>query len=102
MDRLSIPAWLNSCSCALIRGRNLVYCNYERQRQTGCSNSKAPPTPRKKANLKNSVGSLGRTILPSGIGDARDEPFTVGADQIEQVGAAVVHLAIDQELEWGP
>jgi hypothetical protein len=42
------------------------------------------------------------TVLPPGICHAGDEPFAIGADQVEQIRSAVVHLAVHQKLEWGP
>ncbi len=38
----------------------------------------------------------------SGVGDAGDEPFAVDADEVEEVGAAVVDLAVDEEVEGRP
>ena len=51
---------------------------------------------------RKSQALLTRTILPPGIGDAGNQPFAVCADKVEQVRAAVVDLAVHQEIEWGP
>jgi hypothetical protein len=37
---------------------------------------------------------LDQTILPSGVRYARDQPFAIFADKIEQIRSAVVDLAI--------
>ena len=38
----------------------------------------------------------------AGVGDAGDEPFSVYADHVEEVGAAVVDFAVDQEVKGCP
>jgi hypothetical protein len=38
---------------------------------------------------------LARTIFPSRIGDAGDNPLSIGVDEVEQVGATVVYFSID-------
>src|SRR4029077_8782982 len=45
---------------------------------------------------------LTRTIFPSGIRDAGDQPFAVGADKVEKVRSAVVHLPVHQKIKWRP
>ena len=46
-----------------------------------------------------SAGGAGGVV---GVGDAGDEPFAIDADEIEEVGAAVVDLAVDEEVEGRP
>jgi hypothetical protein len=48
------------------------------------------------------LGLLDGTILPPCVRDTRNKPFVIGANKIEQVGSAVVYLAIHQELERSP
>jgi len=48
------------------------------------------------------LGLLANAILPSRICDAGDNPLTIRTDKVEQVGPAVIYLAIDQKLERGP
>ena len=45
---------------------------------------------------------LRRAVFAAGVGDAGDRPFAVGFDEIEEVGAAVVDLAVDEEVEGRP
>ena len=41
-------------------------------------------------------------VFAAGIGDAGDEPFAAGADEVEEVGSAVVDFAVGVEVEGGP
>ena len=41
-------------------------------------------------------------VVAAGVGYARDEPLAILADEIEEVGATVLDLAIDQEVEGRP
>ena len=41
-------------------------------------------------------------VFSSGIGYACDQPLSVFADEVEEVGAAVVDFAVDEEVEWSP
>jgi len=41
-------------------------------------------------------------VFAAGVGYAGDEPFAVGADEVEEVGAAVVDFAVGEEVEGGP
>ena len=42
------------------------------------------------------------TIVAAGVGDAGDEPLAVLADEVEEVGAAVLDFAVDEEVEGRP
>src|SRR5215472_4524404 len=45
---------------------------------------------------------FGRTIVPPSIRDARNHPLAIGANKVEQVGSAMINLAVRQELKRGP
>ena len=45
---------------------------------------------------------LGWAVVAAGVGYARDQPFAVFADEVEEIGAAVVDFAVDEEVEWSP
>jgi hypothetical protein len=48
------------------------------------------------------VGLLACAIFASRVCDAGNDPLTIRTDNVEQVGAAVVHLAVHQKLERRP
>src|SRR5580704_4241119 len=48
------------------------------------------------------LGLLTGAIFPSCVCDTGDDPLTVRTDNVEQVGAAVVDLAVHQKLERSP
>jgi hypothetical protein len=41
-------------------------------------------------------------VVAAGVGYAGDEPLAVLADEVEEVGAAVLDLAVDEEVEGRP
>src|SRR5215471_4716491 len=42
------------------------------------------------------------TIIPPSVRNARNQPLAIGADKVEQVRPAMIHLAIHQELKRRP
>src|ERR1700733_1234899 len=68
---------------------------------------KIPPMPVTRAMLppcNESLvrGLLCRAIFAPGVGDACDEPLAVFADEVEEIGSAVVDLAVDEVVERSP
>jgi len=45
---------------------------------------------------------FGGAVFAAGVGYAGDEPFSVGADEVEEIGAAVVDLAVGEEVKGSP
>jgi hypothetical protein len=43
-----------------------------------------------------------RAVVAAGVGDAGDEPLAVLTDEVEEVGAAVLDFAVDEEVEGRP
>ena len=47
-------------------------------------------------------GLLCRAVFAAGVGYAGNEPFTVFADEVEEVGAAMVDFPVDEEVKGSP
>src|ERR1700749_1254282 len=50
---------------------------------------------RESCNFCRTVLLLHRTVFASGVCDTGDEPFAIRADQIEEIGAAMIDFAVD-------
>ena len=44
----------------------------------------------------------GRAVFAAGVGYAGDEPFAIDADEVEEIGAAVVDFAVDEKFKGRP
>jgi hypothetical protein len=45
---------------------------------------------------------VGGAVFASGVGDAGDTPLPFGANKVEEVGAAMIDLAIQKEVKGRP
>src|ERR1700756_972415 len=48
------------------------------------------------------VELFGGTVFAACVGYGSDEPLAVGANEVEEIGAAVIDLAVDEEVEGCP
>ena len=46
-----------------------------------------------------SAGLFRSAVFAAGVGDARYSPLAVGADEIEEIGAAMVDFAVCEEFD---
>lgn len=45
---------------------------------------------------------FGGTVFAACVGYAGDEPLAVGADEVEEIGAAMIDFAVDEKVEGSP